>query len=331
MQNIKVSQTLAQVAQRQSIKANDVLALRRDVFNDGIVSRHEAQALFDLNNACSVQDSSWLDFFVEALTDYYVHQASPVGYITEENATHLITCINRDGRIKSQSELELLINVLEKASTSPTSLVSFALDLVKREVLAGRGPTRQGDELTPGVIGEAEVELLRRILYAFGGDSHMAVSRAEAEILFEINDQTDEAKNHISWSDLFVKAIANFMMAASGYQPPPRQVALKREAWLEQRDGISGFMSKMVSGGLQGIFNVYSNSGEASVAEQRVKDMRVDIVNSEAVTQTETDWLVDRIGRDGNTSENERALIEFIKENSSSIHPSFKALSETAA
>ncbi len=331
MQDIRVSQTLAQVAQRQSIKAKDVLVLRRDVFRDGIVSRLEAQALFDLNNACSVQDSSWVDFFIEALTDYYVHQADPAGYISEENATHLITCINRDGRVKSQSELELLIHVLEKASSSPASLVSFTLDQVKREVLAGRGLTRHGDELTPGVIGEAEVDLLRRILYAFGGDSHMAVSRAEAEILFEINDQTDELENHISWSDLFVKAIANFMMAASGYQPPPRQVALKREAWLEQRDDISGFMSKMVSGGLQGIFNVYSHSGEPSVAEQRVKDMQVDIVNSERVTQSETTWLVNRISRDGNTSENERALIEFVKENSSSIHPSFKTLSENVA
>ncbi len=324
MQDIRLSQTLAQVAQRLSIKANDVLALRRDVFSDGIVSRLEAQALFDLNNACLVQDPSWVDFFIEALTDYYVHQAEPAGYISEENATHLITCINRDGRVKSQSELELLIKVMEKANTSPASLVSFTLDQVKLRVLEERGST-------PGVIGEAEVDLLRRILYAFGGDSHMAVSRAEAEILFEINDRTDEEKNHISWSDLFVKAIANFMMAASGYQPPPRQVALKREAWLEQRDGISGFMSKMVSGGLQGIFNVYSRSGETNVAEQRVKDMQADIVNSERVTQSETAWLVDRIGRDGKASENERALIEFIKENSSSIHPSFKTLSETAA
>ena len=221
--------------------------------------------------------------------------------------------------------------MLEKASSSPVNLVSFALTQVKQGVLEGKGPTRHGLELTPGVIGEAEVDLLRRILYAFGGDGHMAISRTEAEILFELNDQTDENKNHISWSDLFVKAIANFMMAASGYTPPPRQVALKREAWLDQRDGISGFMSKMVSGGLQGIFSAYSQSGEPSVAGQRVKDMQTDIRISERVTQTETAWLVGRIGRDNNTSKNERALIEFIKENSSSIHPSFKTLSETAA
>ncbi len=331
MQDLKLSETLAQMAQRQSITVEDVQALRQGFFRDGIISSQEAQMLFDLNNNCSRQDASWVEFFIEGLTDYCVHQASPVGYISEENATWLINCINHDGHVESETELELLIKVLEAARTSPASLVAFALEQVEHGVLEGKGPTRQGLELTPGVVGEAEVDLLRRILYAFGGDDHMAISRTEAEILFDLNDRTDEQKNHISWSDLFVKAIANYMMAASGYQPPSREVALKREAWLNERDGITGFMSKMVSGGLQGIFNVYSKGSEPGVIEQRVKDMEIDIRNSERVTETETTWLVERIGRDGNTGENERALIEFIKENSPSIHPSFKPLGENAA
>jgi hypothetical protein len=331
MQDLNLSEMLAQVAQRQTITAEDVLTMRRNVFRDGFVSAEEAGMLFELNNNCSQQDASWSEFFIEALTDYCVHQASPAGYISEENARWLIDCIAQDGRVDSRSELELLIKALEKASSSPEKLATFALEQVKIGALEGKGPTRQGLELVPGVIGEAEVDILRRILYAFGGDGHMAITRAEAEVLFELNDVTDEHKSHVSWSDLFVKAIANFMMAASGYQPPSREVALKREVWLDQRDGISGFMSKMVSGGLQGIFNAYSQSGGQSVAEQRVDEMQKDIQNSERVTQSETAWLVKRIGRDGNMSENEQALIEFIKENSPAIHPSFKVLGETAA
>ena len=331
MQDSKLSEMLGRMAKRQSISCEDVQAMRRDVFADGIVSPREAEALFDLNNTCPTQDVAWVEFFIEALTDYCVHQADPAGYISEENAAWLINCINYDGQVNSETELELLVKVLEKASSSPMTLVAYALEQVKWGVLEGKGPIRQGLELTPGVIAEAEVDLLRRILYAFGGDGHMAISRAEAEVLFDLNDRTDEQKNHVSWSDLFVKAIANYMMAASGYQPPTREVALKREAWLDQRDGISGFMSKMVSGGLKSIFSAYNQSGELSVAEQRVKDMETDITVSERVTETETAWLIDRIGRDGLTSDNERVLIEFIKENSPSIHPSLKVLGETAA
>lgn len=331
MQDFKLPETLAQVAQRQSITMQDVQAMRRDVFRDGIVSREEAHSLFVLNTTCSQRDDAWNEFFIEALTDYCVHQENPAGYISQETANWLIESINHDGHVESQTELELLVKIMEKANTSPENLVAFTLEQVKLGVLEGTGPTRNGMEMQPGVIGEAEVDLLRRILYAFGGDSHMAISRREAEVLFDINEATDDQENHVSWSDLFVKAIANYMMAASGYTPPPRDVVLKREAWLEQRDGISGFMSKMVSGGLRSIFDTYGRDAEASIAEQRVQEMHSDIENAERVTEDETAWLVERISRDGKTNENERALIEFIKENSSSIHPSFRTLAESAA
>ena len=67
---------------------------------------------------------------------------------------------------------------------------------------------------------EILLELLRRMLYAFGGDGNVAVTRAEAEVLFDINDATADAEPNPAWTDLFVKAIANVVMAASGQQPP---------------------------------------------------------------------------------------------------------------
>ena len=39
-------------------------------------------------------------------------------------------------------------------------------------------------------IAKAEVDLLRRILYAYGGDGNIAITRAEAEVLFRINERT---------------------------------------------------------------------------------------------------------------------------------------------
>ena len=44
----------------------------------------------------------------------------------------------------------------------------------------------RGGAYKPGVVTEADVNLLRRIFYAYGGDQHIAISRAEAEVLFEV-------------------------------------------------------------------------------------------------------------------------------------------------
>ncbi len=143
-----------------------------------------------------MQDPAWADCFVETITDYIVDQAKPEGYLTTDNADWLIERISKDGRIETKTEMELLVSVLDKARWAPQSLVRFALEQVKDAVVHGTGPLRSGKLLEPGVVSEADVDLLRRILYSFGGDGNLAVTQPEAEILFDIDAATADADNH---------------------------------------------------------------------------------------------------------------------------------------
>ncbi len=238
--------SVAEIKARGSIKDADVLKLRRSYYDDGHITADEADIIFALNDACPVQDPAWADCFVETITDYIVEQAKPEGYLTADNAAWLIERISKDGRIESKTEMELLVSVLDKARWAPQSLVRFALDQVKDAVINGTGPLRSGKLLEPGIVSEADVDLLRRILYSFGGDGNIAVTQPEAEILFDIDAATADADNHPAWRDLFVKAIANCVMAASGYATPPREEALARDAWLDRRGDLS--LDKMAAG-----------------------------------------------------------------------------------
>jgi hypothetical protein len=72
-------------------------------------------------------------------------------------------------------------------------------------------------------------------------------------VLFDINDATADADNHPSWRDLFVKAIANCVMSASGYAAPAREIALARDAWLDRRGDLA--LESIVSGMGSGLKN----------------------------------------------------------------------------
>ena len=120
-------ESLSQIIASGRIGPNDVLAIRRIVYENGEISADEASWLFDLNHAAREQCEEWRAFFVEALTDYTVYQAAPRGYVTDENVTWLIARIMHDGQVETDTELELLINVLEKAISAPGELSVFAL------------------------------------------------------------------------------------------------------------------------------------------------------------------------------------------------------------
>jgi len=312
------------------VSEDDVVTLRRYIYGDMAVSLEEGAALFRLNNAELSYAPAWYELFPEAIGDILVHQARPEGYASEENATWLIGQVTANGQVCSRTELEAVLHVLEKAREAPEQLEQFALRAVAQSVISGTGATRTGAELVPGVIADGEVELLRRVLYAGAGCSGIAVSRAEAEILFDLNDATVETENAPAWSELFAKAVANHVMALSGFTPPSREAALAREDWLDQpggfEGGLGGFFRTMFGGGVSGVREAYADRSDPFA--ERGAGMAAGIAANEVITGDEAAWLVDRIGRDGVLHENEKALLRFIREESPNIHPALHPLME---
>lgn len=318
-----------EMCERGNIRDVDVLMLRRQYYQDGLIGREEAENLFRINDACRVQDPSWATFFIEAISDYIIHDAEPEGYLVKSNAEWLIAGISRDGHVEQQTEIELLLSVLDKARWSPEILVVFALEQVKTAICDGSGPLRTNAD--PGDLGrvtETDTQMLRRILYAFGGDGNIAVTRREADVLFEINDITAEADNCAQWPELFVKAIASSIMAASGYSVPPRSEILRRDAWLASRGDLAlgNMISKAFSGGFGGILGAYQEQSAEQRALAQLERQRLEIITNQEITSDEAGWLADRIGRDGKLTPNEKALLSCIKEANPRIAPQLQPL-----
>jgi len=121
----------ARLRAQQKISAEDALRMRRIVWPDGAIDPAEAEAIFDLNNAIRSVSREWVDFFVEAMSVYLVRQQSPQGYVDEAKAAWLMAKVDHDGRVDSLGELELLVKVLEDATSVPETLKTYALTQIE--------------------------------------------------------------------------------------------------------------------------------------------------------------------------------------------------------
>jgi len=327
MMSVTGSLFFDEICQRGSIHAADVGELRKLFYEDGRIAAGEADALFTINHACSVKDPAWQDFFIEAVCDFLVGHAEPRGYINVDNADWLIERIAHDGVIETQTELEMLICALDKARWSPESLVRFTLNTVKDAIISGNGTLRNGHALRAGQITDADVELIRRVIFAFGGDGNVAVTRAEAEILFEINDAIADVSDNVAWTELFVKSIASVVMVASGYRAPQR-FAARREQWLESRGDLSpaNFAKAMFAGGFSGFTDLFARQSEEDRELARLENERRAILTNEEVTGDEARWLAAQINRDGALTYNESCLLAHLKAESPMLHPSLRPL-----
>ena len=323
---------IEEIIKRGSIKDIDVKALRAAFYEDGVIGLDEAQMLFSVNRASPVQDPSWTPFFIEAITDFIVNQAQPEGYLTRENASWLTSRVARDGRVESRAEFDLIVNVLERARWSPASLISFALDQVRHAVVTGTGPLRATGVTLINQISADDIDVTRRIVFAFGGDGNVGITRAEAETLFAINEAVEKGGPNAGWTDFFVKAIANAVMAASGYGMPSREDALRQEVWLGSRGELtaSAFAKTVAHAGLKGVWDLYKEQGAEERALARLERQRIEIITNEEITEGEALWLAERLNADGRISDNERALLAFLYRESGAIHPALKDLAARA-
>ncbi len=321
---------VAAVTKAGRITADDVLAFRKAYYEDGCITESEADAIFAANDACRQCHPSWSVFFTEAMCDYVVHQMQPHGHVSAENSRWLMQRIDADGKVGTATELDVLLAILEQAKTVPESLATYALTQVKHAVVSGEGPLRSGKSLVPGVVDEADVELLRRILYAYAGGGNIAITTAEAEVLFDINDATAGASNHAAWGDLFAKAIANHLMFAANHAPVNREDALRRDAWLNNTSGnVGDFVAAMVTT-LRDIYKV-ATFKETDAQRQRREAYFKAMRSAEEISEAEARWLSDRITRDGKMSDAERAALLFIKQEASDIHPALAPLLDKVA
>jgi hypothetical protein len=224
----------AELTDRGAIGAADVLALRRAVYRDGKIGPAEAACLLRLNRACAAKEPAFEEFFVEALTDRYVWSRGRRG-LDEAEARELIEALG--GAVCGlcdATELRLLLKIIAETDGCPDELRAFALKAARHSVLYGdralfgKGPRR------PGVIDAAGVEIIRRIVHGTGGEDGLAVSRTEAELLFDLDRATAAAPNAPAWRDLFVKAITMHLLFGGG---SPERVDEPEARWLIDRIG----------------------------------------------------------------------------------------------
>ncbi len=299
---------LARRAAREgSISPHDLLQLRREGWGDGIITREEAEALFELNNALEARDEEWCDFFVEAIGEYVLNGSEPKRQCNEAEAQWLIGQIDHDGKVESMVELETMVRILERAENTPDALKHYVLEQIEREVLTGIGPTRCGGELSATHITAAECRIVRRVIFAPGGHGPAAVSRFDAEMLFRLKDETLAEENSPEWDDLFIDGVANYL---KGFTLQNAQLSHARKRELEgfiadNKANVGRFMGRVV----RDMPQVANHLGVVFGKRTQGTGFEELAAAGEVVTDNEQAWLNAMIEADGEVDELEQRLL----------------------
>lgn len=330
---ILTSVSIDEIRLRGSIKDSDVLKLRRALQEDCAIGADVAEALLQLDDACPIKDPAWAGFYVDALADYLVHQVKPEGYLVADNGRWLAARIGRNGRLRNHAELDLLLAVIEKARWSPPSLSALALDQVRHAVASGTGPLRSGLTIGAGGITPAEIEFVRRVLISFAGEAALAMTRLEADAVWDI-DRAITGEKPTAWTHLFVKAIGHGVLASMGRSVPPRSQALQPDELASsgvRRFGPAGasdeaapigdIAARLVAGGAGCVWSTCRLQSPEERAMARLERQRLEIVTNEPIEEAGEAWLMQRLGEAKPLDPSVLALLGYLKSEAGTLPP----------
>ncbi len=293
-----------------AISDAEVLHLRASGWADGAIRREEAEAIFALQQATSSPTPLWSDFFVEALANFVLNGRAPRGYASDEEAAWLIAMVEADGKVCSMTELELLVQVIERGLNVPDALKTYVLGVLETAVLTGTGPTRDGGELSDTHVTQAEAKLLRRVVFGSASDAPAAVSRREAEMLFRLKDATLQQANAPEFQRIFVQGVGNYLMGfASQSAHIDRARMLELEAFVADNSvRVGRFMGQMARSAPNAFGVVFGRKDDALPSREE------QVAQAAEFTSIERDWLDGMMSANGAVDAYDQALLEFIAE-----------------
>ena len=140
----------------------------------------------------------------------------------------------------------------ERAGRNSEAASLAALAEVRNGVITGEGPTTEGRIHYSRCIDATDTALVKQILLA-GGEA--AISRAEAEVLFDIHDAALEHADGGAFEALFARAIAHHVLAVAGRPVPARSAALTETApvsdWVSDAGALQGETAAWLASRLQ--------------------------------------------------------------------------------
>lgn len=309
----ELSDLVKRLVQAGHVSDSDVLVLRDAVWTDADISIDVVDALFMVNDRCAPSSPAWIDFFIEAVEHVLLHQTPPPGFLDEDGARWLQSKIDRDGRVASIGEIELLVSILESAENAPDALKSYALAQIEATITSGVGPTRDGGSIRPNCVDEAEVNLLRRLIFAGGGEGAVIVGAQEADMLFRIKDAALRSHNASGWLPLFVQGVGNHLMAHSDYRPLTREEAIRLNAEMDiNTPSVAGFFRRMIPSEMLGRGTILDVFKTVFPREEDVFSISPIVDSKRQLTAGEAAWLKTHIASDGETDPFEKALMTFI-------------------
>jgi len=194
----------------------DVQRLRHAFYRQSTVVRRHAAEIFHANRIMRARHDGWEEFYLEALTHFFlVNHEDGYGFPAERETT-LLAWLGDGVSIGNFGERRLALRLLLRATSIPHRLEQRVFDAISESLIHQPERWLGLGKRSAGVIDALDVQLIRRLLYAETAPYPRTIRPAAITFLLKLDRLATRFVNPDGWRRLLVGSIVRHL---SG--PPP--------------------------------------------------------------------------------------------------------------
>lgn len=189
----------------------DIERLRHALYRQGGVDRRRAAAIFHANRIMPVSHDGWSEFYLEALSDFFLKYQSDNYVLLAESETVFLSWLGDGVSIEDANERRLTLRILMRASNIPDRIERRVLDAVKENLLHESERWLDVGSRSAGVIDALDMHLIRRLVLGAGGQYPRKSSRAAVTFLLGLDQHVEQFVEPNEWRQLLIGCIASLL------------------------------------------------------------------------------------------------------------------------
>lgn len=196
---------------KAALRDADVQMLRLAFYEEGIIERRRAAAIFHANRLMQIVHDGWIAFYLEALTGFFLTPLQEYDAVDAEVETTLLAWLGEGVAIPNQGERQLATRLLMRATNEPLRLEQRVLQAISENLLhEGARWIGEGKRI-PGVIDAADIQLIRRLAYRNDMAQDRTIRKAIIPFLLRLDRQAERFADPDGWRRLLAACLARHL------------------------------------------------------------------------------------------------------------------------
>ena len=178
---------LDELTSKPALSERDIERLRHALYQQGGLDRRLAARVFHANRIMQTDHDGWSEFYLEALTGFFLEYQSGCFLLPVEAEATLLTWLGDGSSIDHPNERRLALRILLKASGTATLLERRVLDAVNDNLIHRSERWLGVGERSAGSVDAMDMQLIRRLTYGAGGQYPRSSNRAVVTFLLDLD------------------------------------------------------------------------------------------------------------------------------------------------